>query len=116
MKTKTKYVYIDIKKESVMLLLLSEVLGISAYGLFLLYETFGMDVLLFFDLCKKMGMFTQLTDFRIARCTRLAEVLTPVLLGGVKEHMSKVELKSYRLLNSLLYEDKFRVPEDLQLQ
>lgn len=111
-KQKQRYVYVNINAQSVALVLIADLLGLSKYKIFLLYETFGNDIFLFFDICKKAGVFKALTDYRLRRCFQYAEALTPVLLGAHKEYMSSTEQRAYKLLNPLLFETKLRIPED----
>ena len=114
MKTKKKrhYVYTNINVQSVALILIADLLNFSKYGLFLLYETFGNDCFLFIDICKKAGLFKTLTDFRLRRCFQQAEVLTPMLLGKPKQHMSTAELRAYRMLMPMLFENKLRIEKE----
>lgn len=115
MKTTKHYVYTDITKETVFLLLIADIVRLSFYQMLLLYETFGNDTFVFFDVCSKKEHFKELTKFRVNRCMHLADSLTPVLLGEPKERMNLIEMKAYRTLSPLLYENKFRVEEDIHI-
>lgn len=112
MKTKPHYVYINISEQSVALLLIANILNISKYKLFLLYETFGNDVFLMFDLLSKGGHLVKLTDFRLRRCFQYAKYLTPVLLGSTVKKLSTTEQRAYRQINPYLFENKLRIAED----
>lgn len=115
MKKTKHYIYADITTHTTLLLLIADLLRLSFYQMLLLYEVFGNDVFLFFDICSKKEHFKELTKFRLNRCTQLANSLTPVLLGDTKEHMSIIELKAYRTLSPYLFENKFKVEEDIHV-
>ena len=114
MESKKRHIYVNINEQTVLLILICNILGISKYQMFLLYETFGNDCFLFFDLLQKAGTLPRLTNFRLRRCSKWAEMLTPVLLGGIKPELSPTEQKVYMLLNPLLYENKFKIEEDVE--
>lgn len=115
MTTRTKvphYVYVNINVQTVALFFIAEILGISKYQLFLLYETFGNDVFLFFTMCNKAGMFQELTDFRLRRCFIHAEKIAPILLGNSGIELGTTEIRSYQLINPHLFEKKLKIAED----
>lgn len=114
METKKRYIYVNINEQTVLLLLISNILGISKYQMLLLYETFGNDCFLFFDLLQKAGILPRLTKFRLRRCLQWSKMLTPVFLGGIKPELTATEQKVYTLLSPLLYENKFKVEEDIE--
>lgn len=114
-KTVAKPLYINITRQTVMLLLIANLLKMSKYKLFLLYETFGNDVFLFFDLCKKEGAFQKLTKFKLNRFNKIADSITPVLLGQTKNYMNSLELKAYEQIVPMLLDNKIRIEEDIEL-
>lgn len=111
-KMKKHYIYVNITEQSVALMLIADILSISKYRMFLLYETFGNDVFLFFDLLQKAGHLKPLSDFRVRRCFQYAKYITPVLLGSSVVRMSSTEQRAYRQINPYLFENKLRIEED----
>ena len=111
---KKRHIYVNINEQTVLLILICNILGISKYQMFLLYETFGNDCFLFFDLLQKAGTLPRLTKFRLRRCLKWAEMLTPIFLGGTKPELSSTEKKVYMLFSPLLYENKFKIEEDIE--
>jgi hypothetical protein len=105
-------VYVNITKQSVALFLIAEVLRISKYQLFLLYETFGNDCFLFFTMFQKADAFKELTEFRLKRCFQHSEKITPILLGAEDIVLSATEERSYKQIHPYLYEKKLRIIED----
>lgn len=112
---KRHYIYVNINKQTVALFLIANVLRISKYKLFLLYETFANDVFLFFNMFQDTGYFKELTGFRLNRCFQHAETLTPVLLGAENHYLSITEQKTYKLLNEALFENKLRIEIDCEV-
>lgn len=114
---KPKYIYVNINEQTVMLLLIANMMGISKYMLFLLYETFGNDVFLFFEMLHKKLLLKGMTEFRMRRCIQWAGTIAPICKGEVlKRKMSSTELRAYKSIAELLYEDKFRIPEDVVME
>lgn len=107
-----KYVYVNINTQTVALFFIAELLSISKYQLFLLYETFGDDCFLFFTMCHKAGLFKSLTDFRLRRCFRHAEKFSKILLGAEDVPMGYQEIKSYKQIAPYVFEKKLRIEED----
>ena len=111
-----KYVYVNINEQTILLLLISNVLGISKYQMLLLYETFGNDVFIFFDILQKANILQGLSQFRIKRCAQYAYSIAPVCKGEPVERLSTTELRAYKSIANYLFEDKFRIPEDREIK
>lgn len=118
MKTQTKkdqrYVYVNITEYTVALFLIADLIGISKYRLFLLYETFGNDLFLLLDIFNKASVLNDLTEYRINKCFLHAERLTPVLLGIPNPYLGSQDTRSYQKLVSYLFENKLRIPVDIE--
>lgn len=108
-----KTLYINITEQTVALMLIANILKLNKYKLFLLYETFGNDCFLFFELFKDYPFLEDLTEFRLKRCFLNARSLTPVLHGQSAERLSTTELRAYQQLKPDLYENKFKLEEQL---
>lgn len=111
-----KFIYVNINEQTVLLMLICNLLGISRYQMFLLYETFGNDVFLFFDILQKAEILQGLTQYRIKRYSQYASAITPVCKGQSVEQLSTTELRAYRSIAWLLFEDKFKIPEDANIK
>ena len=111
-KKKQKYIYVKINEQTVFLMLICNILCISKYQMFLLYETFGNDVFLFFDILQKADVLKRLTQFRIRRYHQFASAIASICLGKSIEKLSTTELRAYRSIADFLFEDKFKIPED----
>lgn len=114
MKTKQRYIYVNINKQTVALFFIADVLQISKYMLFLLYETFGDDCFLFFNLCYKASVFPELTEYRMKKCFHYAERFTPILLGATNVPLGYQEMRGYKRIAPYLYENKLRIAEDIE--
>lgn len=115
-KSPRKFIYININEQTILLLLISNVLGISKYQLMLLYETFGNDVFLFFDILQKADILKGLTQYRLKRCVQYANAIAPVCKGQPVDRLSTTELRAYKTVAYMLFEDKFKIPEDEEVR
>lgn len=111
-----KFIYVNINEQTILLLLISNILGISKYQLILLYETFGNDIFLFFDILQKADLLKGLTQYRIKRCVQYANAIAPVCKGNPIDKLSTTELRAYRVIAPFLFEDKFKIPEDNEIR
>lgn len=111
-KSTQHYVYVNINRQTVALFFIADLLNISKYQLFLLYETFGDDCFLFFTMCHKAGVFRELTEFRLRRCFHYADKFTPILLGAQNVPLGYQEMRGYKKIAPALFEDKLRIEED----
>lgn len=111
-----KFIYVNVNKQTILLMLICNLLGISRYQMFLLYETFGNDVFLFFDILQKADILQGLTQYRVRRYSQYAEAIEPVCKGKSVEQLSTTELRAYRSIAWLLFEDKFKIPEDKEVK
>lgn len=113
MKKTKPSIYVNINEQSVALFFIAETIGISKYALYTLYETFGDDCFLFFDMFYKAGILKQLTEFRMKKCFTYASKFTPILLGAKDIPLSSQEMRGYRKIAPYLYETKLRISEEL---
>lgn len=113
MKTeKRQYIYVNITKQSIALVLIADLLKLSKYMLFLQYEVFGNDLFLIFDMFMKAGLLPTLTSFRLKRCFVHADALYKVFSGEQDAQLSITMKRSLQIVNALVYETKLRVPVD----
>lgn len=109
-----KCIYVTINEQTVFLVLISKLLKISCYKMFLLYEVFGNDLFFFFEILKNHSSFEALTQYRIRRYQKQAHSIARAFSLRNFSYLSVTENKTFNLLKDLIIEDKFKFIEDVE--
>lgn len=103
-----RLIYTLVNEQTVLLAIIGKLLGINHYRLFLLYETFGNDIFLFFDMLKNFSVFSCLTQYRIRRYQKQAYDIARAVQIKNLDVLTITEKRTYKWLSNMIIENRFK--------